>query len=119
MIASTDPASAPVIDASCARTREVNGFQRAVARELSWAADQADVDLYIQWVRHKENKRRRITMLEPIVRAGKLRFTRKHSLLIDQLRQFPFAKHDDGPDALEMAYDISEYGPKYLGVSVA
>jgi hypothetical protein len=28
-------------------------------------------------------------------------------LLLDQLRAFPFAAHDDGPDALEMAVHVS------------
>jgi hypothetical protein len=28
-------------------------------------------------------------------------------LLVDQLREFPIAKHDDGPDALEMAVRLA------------
>ena len=30
-------------------------------------------------------------------------FHRKHRQLLDQFTQFPLAKNDDGPDALEMA----------------
>ena len=28
---------------------------------------------------------------------------------VDQLRQFPLGKHDDGPDALEMAVQVARY----------
>ena len=31
--------------------------------------------------------------------------------LLDQLRQFPLAAHDDGPDALEMAVSTSRVCP--------
>ena len=37
-----------------------------------------------------------------------LRFCRKHRLLLDQMTQFPLAKNDDGPDALEMAMQIAQ-----------
>jgi hypothetical protein len=30
------------------------------------------------------------------------------SLLVEQLKQFPIADHDDGPDALEMAIRLAE-----------
>jgi hypothetical protein len=29
-------------------------------------------------------------------------------MLVDQLREFPHAAHDDGPDALEMALRLAE-----------
>ncbi len=48
----------------------------------------------------------RIRRLGPLLSGRRLRFYR-HSpgaaLLVDQLRDFPLAEHDDGPDALEMA----------------
>ena len=37
-----------------------------------------------------------------------LRFSRKHQQLLQQLTQFPLAKNDDGPDALEMAVNIAQ-----------
>jgi hypothetical protein len=42
------------------------------------------------------------------VKQGNLRFCRKHRLLLSQLTQFPLAKNDDGPDALEMAMQVAE-----------
>jgi hypothetical protein len=35
-------------------------------------------------------------------------------MLLDQLRQFPLAAHDDGPDALEMAVHSSRQLIEYL-----
>jgi hypothetical protein len=37
------------------------------------------------------------------VRSGTLQFSRRHAVLLEQMRLFPKAAHDDGPDALEMA----------------
>ncbi len=41
------------------------------------------------------------------VSPGRIRFSRRHVALLEQLRQFPNAAHDDGPDALEMAVDTA------------
>ena len=40
--------------------------------------------------------------------------TRRHELLLDQLRCFPVGKHDDGPDALEMAVEACDYPAGFL-----
>jgi hypothetical protein len=37
------------------------------------------------------------------VSQGLLQFNSKHQELLQQLTQFPMAKNDDGPDALQMA----------------
>lgn len=39
------------------------------------------------------------------------RSSRRHQILLEQLRQFPLGKHDDGPDALEMAIQMARYNP--------
>ena len=61
----------------------------------------------------RSNKQSRIAGLEPYVQQGHLRFSRKHRLLLDQLLQFPLAKNDDGPDALEMAMQVAQE-PRYM-----
>lgn len=45
----------------------------------------------------------RIQTLQPLVKNGVIRFNKQHRLLLEQLRYYPLADHDDGPDALEMA----------------
>ncbi len=46
-------------------------------------------------------------VLEPMISTGVLRFSRRQRTLLDQLRQFPMAAHDDGPDALQMAVELA------------
>lgn len=82
---------------------ESNGFQELMLKQLKERASSASVSLPIRSVNHRTDKRARIQALEPMISQGHLLFSRKQQLLIEQLRQFPMASHDDGPDALEMA----------------
>lgn len=52
----------------------------------------------------------RIRKLEPLLRTGRLKLRRSpgSSLLLEQMMAFPIHKHDDGPDALEMAIRLCE-----------
>lgn len=50
------------------------------------------------------DKRLRIERLQPPIGSGLVRLHASQAVLIDQLRQFPNAAHDDGPDALEMCW---------------
>ena len=57
------------------------------------------------------NKLVRIRRLGPYLSLRKLRFHGRSPstrLLVDQLRDFPLAAHDDGPDALEMALRLAQ-----------
>jgi len=56
-------------------------------------------------VNHQMKKELRIQRLDAYLRAHELRFVRSPGtkMLVDQLREFPHAAHDDGPDALEEA----------------
>ena len=68
---------------------------------------EAGVPLPVHTIKNQSNKQARIANLEPEVTQGNIRLCRRHHLLLDQLRQFPLAAHDDGPDALEMAVAAS------------
>jgi predicted phage terminase large subunit-like protein len=57
-------------------------------------------------------KTARIETLEPLVSSGRIRFREdwrtcspSYRLLVEQLTMYPVASHDDGPDALEGAYN--------------
>ncbi len=62
----------------------------------------------------KENKIQRITNMEKFVSSGQILFRadwktlESYSILMDQLKNFPMADHDDGPDALEGAVRIAK-----------
>jgi len=56
----------------------------------------------------------RIIALQPHVNNGLIRLHRNHSTLIEQLKFYPEADHDDGPDALEMLWKLAtEFGGEY------
>ncbi|AMQ66673.1 hypothetical protein FDG96_gp14 [Bacillus phage Mgbh1] len=61
-------------------------------------------------VKQRSRKALRIEALLPEIQAGKIRFSKKHTDLLDQLTLYPMHKHDDGPDALEMAYRAAQAG---------
>ena len=68
----------------------------------------------VRGLKQTKDKKLRIQRLQPLVKSGTLRFQKKHKTLLDELRFFPLAGHDDGPDALEMAVQLMETvaGPK-------
>lgn len=55
----------------------------------------------------EKNKENRISNLQPLTESGFLRFKKEHRLLLQQLEDFPTATHDDLPDALAGAVDLS------------
>jgi predicted phage terminase large subunit-like protein len=52
----------------------------------------------------------RIESLQPHMANGLIRLNPAHVTLIDQLRHFPKADHDDGPDALHMLWALVQSG---------
>jgi len=86
---------------------ETNQFQELIANELERLARfQGGMPIPIMRVENREPKDLRIRRLGPYLNLRVFRFLIKNPdvrLLISQLRDFPNAKHDDGPDALEMA----------------
>jgi len=94
---------------------EINNFQQLMVENLENMLTDNRVRLIdIYEIRSSSNKRSRISSLEPSVSQGRLQFFRKHDLLLEQLTQFPVAKHDDGPDALEMAMQASQNSGGFL-----
>ncbi len=53
------------------------------------------------------DKALRIESLSPHVNNGLIRFHPSQTTLLDQLRHWPMADHDDGPDALEMLWKLA------------
>jgi len=82
---------------------ERNGFQELLQRDLSDALRRAHCHGRVHALQNTGDKRSRIGSLQPRIEHGQLVFSARQSELLEQLRQFPLGRHDDGPDALEMA----------------
>ena len=93
---------------------EGNNFQELMIGNLKRRVAEAGLSLPVYTVSNQSNKQSRIASLEPEITQGRIRLSRRHDLLLEQLQQFPLALHDDGPDALEMAVTASRkiYIPK-------
>ncbi len=87
----------------CRFAFESNQFQAFLAEELQRRSNAARLYLPVEPIQNTSDKLGRIQSLQPLVRSGVIQFSRRHKTLLDQLRLFPKADHDDGPDALEMA----------------
>jgi predicted phage terminase large subunit-like protein len=86
---------------------EVNQFQELLAAEFEAEFQRRGMLGVRPWpLDNRVNKLVRIRRLGPLLSGRRLRFkagSGSTRLLVEQLRQFPVADHDDGPDALEMA----------------
>lgn len=82
-------------------------FQQFFRSELDRRAAQAGRALRTYPARHTSDKITRIRWLQPLLASGQVRLSRRHATLIDQLLRFPRGRHDDGPDALEMAVRLA------------
>lgn len=54
-----------------------------------------------------QNKDARIQSLQPFVKNGYIKFSRKHKTLYKQMTEYPMGKNDDGPDGLQMAVKLA------------
>ncbi len=90
---------------------EVNQFQQLLADEFDEELRrQGLVDIQPWCIDNRVNKLVRIRRLGPYLSSRRLRFKAGSpgtGLLVQQLREFPAADHDDGPDALEMAIRLA------------
>jgi len=93
------------------------GFDRVVIEEVQFQEffkdqvirESAKRGLYlpVEGVRPHIDKTLRISKLQPHIKNRLIRFQRNQRQLIDQLKYFPKAAHDDGPDALEMLFSLA------------
>lgn len=61
----------------------------------------------IEEVKSIQSKNIRIESLQPFVKNKYLKFNPKHKTLLQQMREYPMGKNDDGPDGLEMMVRIA------------
>ncbi len=86
---------------------ETNGFQVLGAKKVQETARQRGLHIPIDEYKNSGNKGVRIQRLQPLFKTGLIQLYH-HPQLLDQIRYFPRAKHDDILDALEMAARAAE-----------
>jgi len=82
-------------------------FQEFFRQVLMERANEAGVQVPARPVIPNTDKDLRIESIEPFVSNGSIRFCQNHTVLLEQLRHYPQANHDDGPDALEMLWTLA------------
>lgn len=94
-------------------------FQAFLHTELLKRSAKAGVPVPAIGVKPHVDKALRIEGIQPFVAAGQIRLHPSLTTLVDQLRHFPKADHDDGPDALEMLWQLATRGGRAFGAFVA
>jgi predicted phage terminase large subunit-like protein len=79
-------------------------FQAFLYSELVKRAAARGIPVPARGVQPISDKLLRIESIQPHVKNGLIRLHPSQTTLIDQLRHFPKADHDDGPDALHMLW---------------
>lgn len=82
-------------------------FQEFLKTELTKRGAQRGVPIPARAVRPSADKLLRIESLQPYFANRQIRLLNTQSALIQQLRHFPAADHDDGPDALHMLWTVA------------
>ncbi|MDI3547899.1 MAG: hypothetical protein PWR10_1551 [Halanaerobiales bacterium] len=86
---------------------ETNQFQWFLKEELAKASARENLYLPIEEVNQVKDKKMRIETLQPYIKNKYIKFNARHKTLLEQLKYYPMASHDDGPDALEGAVKLA------------
>lgn len=92
-------------------------FQWFMKEELAKRSAQRGLYLPIEEVPQTSDKTMRIQTLQPDVKNKYIKFNPRHKRLLEQLKYFPMADYDDGPDALEGARTIAKGKNKLTAIS--
>ncbi|HNM44778.1 phage terminase large subunit, partial [Plasticicumulans sp.] len=85
-------------------------FQEFLRTELIKRSAQRGRPVPARAITPHADKALRIESLQPHVANGLIRLHPSQSTLLEQLRHFPSADHDDGPDALHMLWMLATSG---------
>lgn len=85
-------------------------FQAFFKDELVKRSAQRGCTVPARGVKPNTDKALRIESLQPHIANGLIKFRHEQRELIEQLRHFPHADHDDGPDALHMLWMLCQSG---------
>ncbi|MPM23547.1 hypothetical protein SDC9_70021 [bioreactor metagenome] len=82
-------------------------FQYYFAEIMRQKAAAVGEYLPIEEINSTQNKDARIQSLQPFVKNGYIKFSKKHKTLLKQMTEYPMGKNDDGPDGLQMAVKLA------------
>ena len=83
---------------------DVNDALRQIAEaQIALGEIQSD----IEEINSTQNKDARIQSLQPFVKNGYIKFSKKHKTLLKQMTEYPMGKNDDAPDGLQMAVKLA------------
>lgn len=82
-------------------------FQEFLRSELVRRSAARHIPVPAVAIQNHADKALRIESLQPHCANGLIRLSPNHATLLQQLRHYPNADHDDGPDCLEMLWRIS------------
>jgi predicted phage terminase large subunit-like protein len=85
-------------------------FQEFFADVLRRSALEQGMSLPVRAVKAHTDKRLRIESLQPHMARKRILLHPSQTTLIGQLRHFPKADHDDGPDALHQLWEVATKG---------
>lgn len=68
----------------------------------------------VKKVTQRQKKQLRIEAMLPDIESGRIQFSRKHALLLEQFERYGTNAHDDLPDSLEMAVSIAKKGKRKI-----
>ncbi len=87
---------------------EIVQFQAFFAQQLVRDSAIKGIPIPMVGIKSTVEKGLRIESLEPHIRNGLIRLAANQSVLLEQLRFYPQAAHDDGPDMLEMLWQMAQ-----------
>lgn len=93
-------------------------FQEFLRTELLKRSAKAGVPVPAIAVKPHVDKLLRIESIQPFVANGQIRLHASQTTLEQQLKHFPKADHDDGPDALQMLWVLATSGGRAFGAFV-
>lgn len=91
---------------------EVNQFQWFLKEQMAKASAKRKIYLPLVEVTQTSDKTLRIQTLQPDIKNKYIKFNPRSKRLREQLKYFPMADHDDGPDALEGCRTLAAGGNK-------
>lgn len=92
-------------------------FQEFLRTELVKRSAAAGVPVPARAVTPIADKLLRIETLQPHMANGLIQVHASQTALVEQLRHFPKADHDDGPDALQMLWMAAQSGAAAAQIS--